>query len=88
MDESVASNDSPLIKRVRKPQKLAEIRTKLDYSGLGLLSAQDGIVPHNHTDPFKKNGGDTAEEEALMDTLSNHILPNNTTIVGGCIHVV
>lgn len=91
-EENVVSSDPPSIKRVRKPQKLAEIRTKLEYGGLGLLSAQDGVVSHlssNHTDSSKKNSEDGPVKDVMPNaTLSNHILHNHTTIVGGHILVV
>lgn len=94
-DDSVTSNDTPNVKRVRKPQKLAEIRTKLEYSGLGLIASQDGVPPHlpaNHS--LRKNSEDAANEalcsvhKMANDTLPNHVLRNHTAIVGECILVV
>ena len=78
-EENNISNDSPNVKRIRKPLKLAEIRTKLEYRGLGLLSMQDGVVPTvttNHTIE------DTVNEALCSLPLSNSISCNTETIIG------
>ena len=89
-EENSITAESPTIKRVRKPPKLAEIRTKLEYRGLNLLSSEDAVptLLSNHTDALAE---DTVNEAlsskhrlASNDELSNDVVCNDMTIVGKC----
>ena len=75
------------IKRIRKPPKLTEIRTSVEYAGLDLLSAKDGLAPRltaNHRDLLTNNSGMLMNETLCpsRNSLSNNLLPGNKTIVG------
>lgn len=91
IEENNITTDSP-IKRIKKPPKLAEIRTKLEYSGLGLFSQDlDPAVLNystNHTDSVGKNSDDGVNEAlsskqlSSNEALSSSVLCDDATIVG------
>jgi hypothetical protein len=74
------------VKRVRKPPKLMEMRTSVEYAGLGLLPVQDGLAPRltaNHRDLQAENT-DTLLNDKLCtasNTLSNSRLSSDNPIV-------
>ena len=81
IEENSVVADLP-VKRVKKPQKLSELRTKLEYVGLD-LSAQDfeTEVPSfstNHIDSLEKSSNDNEELPSKQST-SNEALSNNVT---------
>lgn len=88
-EENSIPTDTP-IKRIKKPLKLAEIRTELEYSGLGLLPPE--VAPTscsaNHTDSLGKNSDDGLNDALSLNRISsaeavaNNVLGRNTTIVG------
>ena len=72
------------VKRVRKPPKLTEIRTSVEYTGLGLLPVQDGLAPEltaNHRD-LLAGSDERLLHESLCNTLSNSCLSSRNPIVG------
>ena len=92
-DNSVVAPESvavPVVKRVRKPPKLAEIRTSVEYAGLGLLPTHDGLVPlvtANHTDCMEKSSEALLNDTlcpAAPNALSDSLLSSETVIVGEC----
>ena len=92
-EENSNTTDFPPVKQSKTPPKLAEIRTKLEYRGLNLLSSSEDVVPtllSNHTDSLAENVEDSVNEVlsskhlSSNDVLSNNVVCNDTTIVGKC----
>ena len=92
-EENSYTTDSSSVKRIKKPPKLTEIRTKLEYRGLDLLpSSEDAVTTllSNHTDSLAENIEDTVNEVlsskhlSSNDVLSNSVVCNDATIVGKC----